>query len=392
MSDTATMVALGEDYPELRDAVRRICSDFPPGYWRKLDEERGYPTEFVQAMTAAGFLGALIPEEYGGSGLPLRAAAVVLEEVNASGCTASPAHAQMYIMGTLLRHGSEEQKRRYLPKIASGELRLQAFGVTEPTTGSDTTQLKTRAERRGNVYVVNGQKVWTSRALHSDLMLLLARTTPVDQVKRRTEGLSTFLVDLRQARGKGVEIKPIRALINHNTTEVFFDNLEVPAENLIGEEGQGFRYILDGMNAERILVASECIGDGRWLLKKGVAYANERKVFGRPIGQNQGVQFPLARAYAELEAADMIARRAAALFQAGKPCGPDANMAKLLASEATWHGAEAAMQTHGGFGFAQEYDIERKWREARIYQTAPISTNLILSYIGQHVLGLPRSY
>ena len=385
-------VALGEDYPELRDAVRRICSDFPPEYWRKLDEERGYPTEFVQAMTAAGFLGALIPEEYGGSGLPLRAAAVVLEEVNASGCTASPAHAQMYIMGTLLRHGSEEQKRRYLPKIASGELRLQAFGVTEPTTGSDTTQLKTRAERRGNVYVVNGQKVWTSRALHSDLMLLLARTTPVDQVKRRTEGLSTFLVDLRQARGKGVEIKPIRALINHNTTEVFFDNLEVPAENLIGEEGQGFRYILDGMNAERILVASECIGDGRWLLKKGVAYANERKVFGRPIGQNQGVQFPLARAYAELEAADMIARRAAALFQAGKPCGPDANMAKLLASEATWHGAEAAMQTHGGFGFAQEYDIERKWREARIYQTAPISTNLILSYIGQHVLGLPRSY
>jgi acyl-CoA dehydrogenase len=385
-------VALGEDYPELRDAVRRICSDFPPEYWRKLDEERGYPTEFVQAMTAAGFLGALIPEEYGGSGLPLRAAAVVLEEVNASGCTASPAHAQMYIMGTLLRHGSEEQKRRYLPKIASGELRLQAFGVTEPTTGSDTTQLKTRAERFGNVYVVNGQKVWTSRALHSDLMLLLARTTPVDQVKRRTEGLSTFLVDLRQARGKGVEIKPIRALINHNTTEVFFDNLEVPAENLIGEEGQGFRYILDGMNAERILVASECIGDGRWLLKKGVAYANERKVFGRPIGQNQGVQFPLARAYAELEAADMIARRAAALFQAGKPCGPDANMAKLLASEATWHGAEAAMQTHGGFGFAQEYDIERKWREARIYQTAPISTNLILAYIGQHVLGLPRSY
>jgi acyl-CoA dehydrogenase len=385
-------VALGEDYPELRDAVRRICSDFPPEYWRKLDEERGYPTEFVQAMTAAGFLGALIPEEYGGSGLPLRAAAVILEEVNASGCTASPAHAQMYIMGTLLRHGSEEQKRRYLPKIASGELRLQAFGVTEPTTGSDTTQLKTRAERRGNVYVVNGQKVWTSRALHSDLMLLLARTTPVDQVKRRTEGLSTFLVDLREARGKGLEIKPIRALINHNTTEVFFDNLEVPAENLIGEEGQGFRYILDGMNAERILVASECIGDGRWLLKKGVAYANERKVFGRPIGQNQGVQFPLARAYAELEAADMIARRAAALFQAGKPCGPDANMAKLLASEATWHGAEAAMQTHGGFGFAQEYDIERKWREARIYQTAPISTNLILAYIGQHVLGLPRSY
>lgn len=385
-------VALGEDYPELRDVVRRICSDFPLEYWRKLDEERGYPTEFVQAMTASGFLGALIPEDYGGSGLPLRAAAVILEEVNASGCTASPAHAQMYIMGTLLRHGSEEQKRRYLPRIASGELRLQAFGVTEPTTGSDTTQLTTRAERRGNVYVVNGQKIWTSRALHSDLMLLLARTTPADQVKRRTEGLSTFLVDLRQVLGKGVEIKPIKALINHNTTEVFFDNLEVPVENLVGEEGQGFRYILDGMNAERILVASECIGDGRWLLKKGVAYANERTVFGRPIGQNQGVQFPLARAYAELEAADMIARRAAALFQAGKPCGPDANMAKLLASEATWHAAEAAMQTYGGFGFAQEYDIERKWRESRIYQTAPISTNLILAYIGQHVLGLPRSY
>ena len=386
-------VALGEDYPDLRAAVRKICEDFPGEYWRKLDEARAYPTEFVQAMTASGFLGALIPEEYGGSGLPLRAAAVILEEVNASGCTASPVHAQMYIMGTLLRHGSEDQKRRYLPKIASGELRLQAFGVTEPTTGSDTTQLKTRAEKKGNDrYIINGQKVWTSRALHSDLMLLLARTTPVDQVKRRTDGLSTFLVDLRASKGKGLEIKPIKALINHNTTEVFFDNLEVPAENLIGEEGQGFRYILDGMNAERILVASECIGDGRWLLNKGVVYANERKVFGRPIGQNQGVQFPLARAYAEIEAADMIARRAAALFEAGKPCGPDANMAKLLASEATWHAAEAAMQTHGGFGFAQEYDVERKWREARIYQTAPISTNLILAYLGQHVLGLPRSY
>lgn len=385
-------VALGKDFPDMRDAVRRICADFPGGYWRALDEERGYPTEFVNALTHSGFLGALIPEEYGGSGMPLRAAAVVLEEINASGCTASPAHAQMYIMGTLLRHGSEAQKQRYLPKIASGELRLQAFGVTEPTTGSDTTQLKTRAERRGDVYVVNGQKVWTSRALHSDLMLLLARTTPVDQVRKRTEGLSTFMIDLKNSVGRGVEIKPIKALINHNTTEVFFDNLEVPAENLVGEEGQGFRYILDGMNAERILVASECIGDGRWLLGKGVAYANERKVFGHMIGQNQGIQFPLARAYAELEAADMIARRAAALFQAGQPCGADANIAKLLASEATWHAAEAAMQTHGGFGFAQEYDIERKWREARIYQTAPISTNLILAYVGQHVLGLPRSY
>jgi acyl-CoA dehydrogenase len=391
--DTAEVsVALGEDYRDMREAVRRICKDFPGSYWRDLDERRAYPTAFVDALTHSGFLGALIPEEYGGAGLPLRAAAVVLEEINSSGCTASPAHAQMYIMGTLLRHGSEEQKRRYLPSIASGELRLQAFGVTEPTTGSDTTQLKTRAERRGDVYVVNGQKVWTSRALHSDLLMLLARTTPVEQVRKRTEGLSVFLVDLRTARGHGVEIKPIKALINHNTTEVFFDNLEVPAANLIGEEGQGFRYILDGMNAERILVASECIGDGRWLLRKGVDYAKERVVFGRPIGANQGVQFPLARAYAELEAADMIARRAAALFQAGKPCGEDANIAKLLASEATWHAAEAAMQTHGGFGFAQEYDIERKWRESRIYQTAPISTNLILAYVGQHVLGLPRSY
>ena len=385
-------VALGEDFLDLREAVRRICKDFPGIYWRELDEVRGYPTEFVQALTKSGFLGALIPEEYGGAGLPLRAAAVVLEEINASGCTASAAHAQMYIMGTVLRHGSEAQKRRYLPSIASGELRLQAFGVTEPTTGSDTTQLKTRAERRGNVYVVNGQKVWTSRALHSDLMLLLARTTPVDQVRKRTEGLSVFLVDLKDAAKRGINIKPIKALINHNTTEVFFDNVEVPSENLIGEEGQGFRYILDGMNAERILVASECIGDGRWLLGKGVAYANERKVFGRMIGANQGVQFPLAQAYAEIEAADMIARRAAALFQSGRPCGADANMAKLLSAEATWHAAEATMQTYGGFGFAQEYDIERKWREVRIYRTAPISTNLILAFIGQHVLGLPRSY
>jgi acyl-CoA dehydrogenase len=386
-------VALGPDYPELRDAVRRVCEGFPAEYWRKLDDVRGYPTDFIKALTDAGFLAALIPEEYGGSGLPLRAAAVILEEINASGCVASPGHAQMYIMGTLLRHGSAEQKKRYLPKIASGELRLQAFGVTEPTTGSDTTQLKTRAEKKGNDrYVVNGQKVWTSRALHSDLMLLLARTTPVDKVKKRSEGLSVFLVDLKKAVGNGVEIKPIKALINHNTTEVFFDNLEVPAENLIGEEGQGFKYILDGMNAERILVASECVGDGRWLLKKGVDYANDRKVFGRAIGQNQGVQFPLARCYAELEAADMMCRRAAALFQAGQPCGADANIAKLLASEATWHAAEVAMEVHGGFGFAQEYDVERKWREARIYRTAPISSNMVLAYISQHVLGLPRSY
>ncbi|WP_353181093.1 acyl-CoA dehydrogenase family protein [Bosea sp. (in: a-proteobacteria)] len=391
--DGDVVVALGEDYPELRESVRRICAGFPGEYWRDLDNRSGYPTEFVKALTEAGYLGALIPEEYGGSGLPLRAAAVILEEINASGCTASPAHAQMYIMGTLLRHGSEEQKRRYLPSIASGELRLQAFGVTEPTTGSDTTQLKTRAERQGNShYIVNGQKVWTSRALHSDLMLLLARTTPLDQVKKRTDGLSVFLVDLREAKGKGIDIRPIKALINHNTTEVFIENLVVPAENLIGEEGQGFRYILDGMNAERILVASECVGDGRWLLKKGVAYANERVVFGRPIGQNQGVQFPLARAYAELEAADMMCRRAAALFAAGRPCGEDANIAKLLASEATWKAADTALQTHGGFGFAQEYDIERKWREVRIYQTAPISTNMVLAYVAQHVLGLPRSY
>jgi acyl-CoA dehydrogenase len=390
--DVEVTVALGEDFPELRAAVGRICEKFPGEYWRALDNRSGYPTEFVAALTEAGFLGALIPEEYGGSGLPLRAAAVILEQINASGCTASPAHAQMYIMGTLLRHGSEEQKRRYLPAIAAGELRLQAFGVTEPTTGSDTTQLKTRAERQGDVYVVNGQKIWTSRALHSDLMLLLARTTPLDRVKKRTDGLSVFLVDLREARGNGVDIRPIKALINHNTTEVFIENLKVPAANLIGEEGKGFHYILDGMNAERILVASECVGDGRWLLRKGVAYANERHVFGRPIGQNQGVQFPLARAYAELEAADMICRRAAALFQAGRPCGMDANIAKLLASEATWKAAETTLQTFGGFGFAQEYDIERKWREARLYQTAPISTNLVLAYVAQHVLGLPRSY
>ncbi len=388
----AVHIELGEDFPELREAVRRIAADFPPAYWRLLDEDQAYPSAFVDALTASGFLGALIPEEYGGSGLPLRAAAVILEEINASGCIASPAHAQMYIMGTLLRHGSEEQKRRYLPGIASGELRLQAFGVTEPTTGSDTTQLKTRAVRKGDRYIVNGQKVWTSRALYSDLMLLLARTTPADQVEKRTDGLSVFLVDLREARGNGVEIKPIKALINHNTTEVFFDNLEVPAENLIGEEGKGFRYILDGMNAERILVATECIGDGRWLLKKGVDYAKERVVFGKPIGANQGVQFPLARAYAELEAADLMCRKAAALFDAGRPCGEEANIAKMLASEATWNAAEACLQTHGGFGFAREYDVERKWREVRLYQTAPISTNLILAYVGQHVLGMPRSY
>jgi acyl-CoA dehydrogenase len=391
-ADAEVSVVLGEDFQELRATVRKICAKFPGEYWRALEDRSGYPTEFVEALTGAGFLGALIPEEYGGSGLPLRAAAVILEEINANGCTASPAHAQMYIMGTLLRHGSEKQKRTYLPDIAAGKLRLQAFGVTEPNTGSDTTQLKTRAERQGDVYIINGQKIWTSRALHSDLMLLLARTTPLDQVKKRTDGLSVFIVDLRSAKGNGIEIRPIKAMINHNTTEVFIENLRVPAENLIGEEGHGFRYILDGMNAERILVASECVGDGRWLLNRGVAYASERSVFGRPIGQNQGVQFPLARAYAELEAADMMCRRAAALFQAGRPCGSDANIAKLLASEATWKAADTAFQTHGGFAFAQEYDVERKWREVRLYQTAPISTNMVLAYVAQHVLGLPRSY
>lgn len=385
-------VVLGEDFPELRQGTRRLCADFSSSYWRELDDARGYPNEFVCALTDAGYLAALIPEEYDGSGLPLRAAAVILEEVNASGCTASAAHAQMYIMGTVLRHGSEAQKRKYLPEIASGRLRLQAFAVTEPNTGSDTTQLRTRAVRSGDHYVVNGQKVWTSRALHSDLMLLLARTTPLDQVARRTDGLSVFLVDLREAKGNGVEIKPIKALINHNTTEVFIENLKIPAGNLIGQEGQGFRYILDGMNAERILVASECIGDGRWLLRQGVAYANGREVFGRPIGQNQGIQFPLARAFADLEAADMMCRKAAALFDAGLPCGADANIAKMLASEATWKAADTTLQTFGGFGYAQEYDIERKWREVRLYQTAPISTNMVLAYVAQHVLGLPRSY
>jgi acyl-CoA dehydrogenase len=373
--------------------VRRVCAPFPGEYWRTLDETSTYPTEFVRALTEAGFLAALIPEEYHGSGLPLRAAAVILEEINANGCNAGAAHAQMYIMGTLLRHGSAGQKNRYLPAIARGELRLQAFGVTEPTTGSDTTRLKTRAERRGNDrYIVSGQKVWTSRALHSDLMLLLARTTPLDQVKRRTEGLSVFLVDIKASLGKGLEIRPLKAMINHNSTEVFMDGLEVPAENLIGEEGMGFRYILDGMNAERILIGAEAIGDGRWLLNKAVAYANERRVFDRAIGQNQGVQFPLARAYAELEAADMMVRRAAALFAARADCGADANIAKHLAAEAAWHAAEAAMQTHGGFAFAREYDVERKWRECRLYQIAPISTNMVLAYVAQHVLGLPRSY
>jgi acyl-CoA dehydrogenase len=390
---TDPSLALGEDFPDIRAAVRRICETFPGSYWREREAREEYPDAFVRALTEAGYLGALIPERYGGSELPLRAASVILEEIHAAGCNAGACHAQMYIMGTLLRHGSAAQKEKYLPKIAAGELRLQAFGVTEPTTGSDTTQLKTRAERRGNDrYIVRGQKVWTSRALQSDLMLLLARTTPIEEVKRRGDGLSVFIVDLREARGKGLEIRPLKAMINHNTTEIFFDDVEVPAANLIGEEGKGFRYILDGMNAERILIASEAVGDARWFIRTATAYARERVVFDRPIGQNQGVAFPIARAHAETEAADLMVRKAAALFDAQKPCGPEANMAKLLAADASWHAGEACFQTHGGFGFAREYDVERKWRETRLFQTAPISTNLVLAYIAEHVLGLPRSY
>lgn len=390
-SDTLT-IDVGDDHSEIRESVRRVCADFPGLYWRKLEEAQAYPTEFVRALTEAGYLGALIPEAYGGSGMPLRAAAVILEEIHASGCNAGACHAQMYTMGTVLRHGSDEQKKKYLPRIASGELRLQAFGVTEPTTGTDTTKLKTRAVREGEHYVINGQKVWTSRALHSDLMLLLARTTPLEEVKRKTDGLSVFLLDIRDALGKGLEIRPLKAMINHNTTEVFFDNLRIPADNLIGEEGKGLRYILDGMNAERILVAAECIGDARWFTKTSVAYVSERRVFDRPIGQNQGVQFPIARAHAEVQAADLVLRKAAARFAAGLPCGDDANMGKLLASEASWHAAEACLQSHGGFGYATEYDVERKWRETRLFQIAPISTNLVLSYIAEHMLGIPRSF
>jgi acyl-CoA dehydrogenase len=388
----ALAIPVGEDYPEIRAGVRKICADFPGAYWRDLDSRQDYPDAFVAALTKAGYLAALIPEEYGGAGLPLRAVSAILEEIHAAGCNAAACHAQLYIMGTLLRHGSADQKQLYLPKIASGELRLQAFGVTEPSTGSDTTQLKTRAERSGDDYVVRGQKVWTSRALHSDLMLLLARTTPQEQVARRGDGLSVFLVDIRASLGKGLEIRKLPSMINHNTTEIFFDDLHVPAANLIGEEGRGFRYILDGLNAERILIAAEALGDARWFLRTACDYAKTRIVFERPIGQNQGVQFPLARAHAETEAADLVLRKAAALFDAGEACGPEANMAKLLAADASWHAGEACLQTHGGFGLAREYDIERKWRETRLFQIAPISTNLILAYIGEHVLGLPRSY
>jgi alkylation response protein AidB-like acyl-CoA dehydrogenase len=377
---------------QIRESVRALCARFPGDYWRRLDEARGYPTDFVQALTEAGYLAVLVPEDYGGSGLGLTAAAAILEEVQHSGGNGAACHAQMYIMGTILRHGSAAQKAHWLPKIASGELRLQAFGVSEPTSGTDTLSLRTVAVRDGDHYVVNGQKVWTSRAEHSDLMLLLARTTPRDQAAKRTEGLSTLLVDMREALGKGLTIKPIRTMINHSTTEVFFDDLRVPAENLIGEEGRGFRYILDGMNAERVLIAAECIGDARWFIDKATAYAKERRVFDRPIGQNQGVQFPIARAYAATEAAALMVANAAASFDDGQSIGEQANMAKLLAAEASWQAGEACLQTHGGYGFAAEYDVERKWRETRLYQIAPISTNLILAYLAEHVLGLPRSY
>jgi acyl-CoA dehydrogenase len=389
---TDVSIPVSEDYRDIREGVRRICERFPGAYWQSMDAKEAYPQEFVSALTDAGYLAALIPEEYGGAGLPLRAASVILEEIHASGGNAGACHAQMYTMGTLLRHGSERQKRQYLPRIAEGQLRLQAFGITEPTTGSDTTQLTTKAVRDGDCYVLNGQKIWTSRAFYSDLMLLLARTTPKEDIKGKTDGLSVFLVDMNEAKKGGMEIRPLKAMINHNTTEVFFNNLRIPADSLIGEEGKGFRYILDGMNAERILIASESLGDGKWFIKTAASYACERVVFGRPIGRNQGIQFPIARAYAELRAAELVLRCACALFESGQPCGEDANIAKMLTSEASWHAGEACIQTHGGFGYAREYDVERKWRETRLFQIAPISTNLILSYLSEHVLGMPRSY
>jgi acyl-CoA dehydrogenase len=383
--------APGADIAAIRQAVAALCAHFPGDYWRTLDRERAYPQDFVRALTEAGFLACLVPEAYGGSGLGIAAAAAILEEVQKSGGNSAACHAQIYIMGTLLRHGSAAQKAAWLPRIAKGELRLQAFGVTEPSAGTDTSAIRTTATRQGDHYVVNGQKVWTSRAEHSDLMLLLARTSPRDE-RRRTEGMSVFLVDLRAALGTGVTIHPIRTMMNHATTEIFFDNLAVPAANLIGEEGKGFRYILDGMNAERILIAAECVGDARWFIARASDYAKSRVVFGRPIGQNQGVQFPIARAFAASEAAALMVERAAALYDAGEPCGKEANMAKLLAADASWQAADMCVQTHGGFGFAEEYDIERKFRETRLYQVAPISTNLILAYLAEHVLGLPRSY
>jgi acyl-CoA dehydrogenase len=379
-------------HQDLRSGVRDLCKTFPDTYWRELDASRAYPDAFVTALTAAGYLAALIPEEYGGSGLGVTEAAIIMEEINRSGANAGACHAQMYTMGTLLRHGSEAQKRRFLPQIAGGVLRLQAFGVSEPTTGSDTTQLKTTATRRGDRYIVRGQKIWISRAEHSDLLLLLVRTTPASEVKKRTDGLSVLLVDMRQAVGHGLTIRPIRTMMNHATTELFFDDLEVPVEALVGDEGQGFRYLLDGLNVERILIAAECVGDGRWFIERSTRYANERVVFNRPIGQNQGVQLPIARAHVNVEAANLMRVRAAQLFDQHAPCGAEANMAKLLAADASWEAANVAVQTHGGFGFAEDYDIERKFRETRLYQVAPISTNLILTYIAEHVLGLPRSY
>jgi len=380
------------DHPEIRESVARLCSEFPGEYWRRCDRDQAYPSEFVQALTEAGFLGALIPEEYEGSGLPLSAGAAILEEIHRSGGNAGACHAQMYTMGTLLRHGSKEQKDKYLPAIARGELRLQAFGVTEPTSGTDTSSLRTTARLEGDHFVVNGQKIWTSRSQYSDLMILLCRTTPREEVQKKTEGLSVLLVDMREVREKSLTIRPIRTMMNHATTEVFFDDMPVPAENLIGEECKGFRYILSGMNAERILIAAECIGDAKWFIEKATTYAADRSVFGRPIGQNQGVQFPIARAYAQMRAAEQILREAIRLYDAGENPGEEANLAKMLAAEASWAAAEVCVQTHGGFGFAEEYDVERKFRETRLYQVAPISTNLILSYVGEHVLGLPRSY
>ena len=378
------------DHPEIRDGVARLCGEFPGTYWQSCDRDQAYPAEFVRALTDGGYLAALIPEEYGGLGLPLSAGAAILEEIHRAGCNAAACHAQMYTMGTLLRHGSDAQKAAILPDVATGSLRLQAFGVTEPTSGTDTTSLRTTARRRGDSYVVNGQKIWTSRAEHSDLLLLLARTTPVDQVQRKTEGLSVFLVDIRSV--DGLTIRPIRTMMNHATTELFFDDMEIPASSLVGEEGKGFRYILSGMNAERLLISAECIGDAKWFISRASAYAGERTVFKRPIGQNQGVQFPIARAYSQMRAAELMLREAIRLYEAGGNPGEEANLAKLLCADASWAAAEACLQTHGGFGFAEEYDVERKFREARLYQVAPISTNLVLSYVAEHVLGMPRSY
>lgn len=380
------------DHTEIRAAVARLCEGFPGSYWRECDRERAYPQAFVEALTKEGYLGALIPEDFGGSGLPISAAAAILEEIHRSGGNAAACHAQMYTMGTLLRHGNDEQKQKYLPEIASGELRLQAFGVTEPTSGTDTGALRTTARLEGAHYMVNGQKIWTSRAEHSDLMILLCRTTPVEKVSRKTDGLSVLLVDMREVRGKSMIVKPIPTMMNHATTEIFFDDMPVPAENLIGNEGEGFRYILSGMNAERILISAECIGDAKWFIDKARNYADEREVFGRAIGQNQGVQFPIAQSYAQMRAAELMLREAIRLYEAGGNPGEEANLAKMLSADASWAAAEACLQTHGGFGFAEEYDVERKFREARLYQVAPISTNLILSYISQHVLDMPRSY